>query len=222
MTDDDSRVLPEAIVRAVRTDILAQRLPAGAAVTEAVLAGRFGVARPTARLAIERLVTEGLLAREAHRSARVPRLTPDDVADLFDTRAVLEAAAVARLARDGAVPPEAVAAHRSVLDAAAADAPAGDADLAFHRALVAGQRGPRLTRLHGLLLGEIELGIAQVQAERLLAPREIAREHQAILDAIVASDPRAAEAAARSHVLHARELLLVHLETPAETEGTPW
>ena len=94
--------LPEAIYEELRELIVDQSYVPGTSITESAVALRFGVARPTAKMAIERLVTEGLLRRELHQSARVPQLDATDIIDLFDNRAVIESAAVAALQ---AVPP---------------------------------------------------------------------------------------------------------------------
>jgi DNA-binding GntR family transcriptional regulator len=60
--------MPDAIVDALRSRIIDQSEPPGATITESAVALRFGVARPTAKLAIERLVSDGLLRREAHHA----------------------------------------------------------------------------------------------------------------------------------------------------------
>src|SRR5689334_4262905 len=135
-------VLPGSIADALRADVIDAVLAPGETVTEAAVAVRFGVARSTARLAIEKLVADGLLRREAHRAARVPQLTRADIEDLYATRAVIEGAAMRRLAEDGAVPADALAAHRGIRAAAKDGGPFAALDIAFHRALVAGQRSP--------------------------------------------------------------------------------
>lgn len=208
MSVETSTVLPDTIADELRASILNQDIAPGETLTEQAVAARFGVARPTARIAIERLVTDGLLRREAHRAARVPELDRDDVIDLFDNRAVLESAAMAALAISGTIPAEALAAHHRL---GATDRFA-DADIAFHRALVAGQPSPRLARLHGLLMGEVELCIGQVQTAQLLTRAEVSAQHQAILDAITAGDADAAAELTRSHISGARDALLAHLD----------
>jgi hypothetical protein len=107
-------VLPDAIYDELRSGILAQVDAPGASFTESAIALRFGVSRPTAKMAIERLVTEGLLRRESHSAARVPELSRDDIVDLFENRATVEGAALARLAEGGTIPAEALAAHRAL------------------------------------------------------------------------------------------------------------
>ncbi|MBU3537090.1 GntR family transcriptional regulator, partial [Alkalihalobacillus clausii] len=71
MSQPVAPVLPEAIAQSLRADIVDARLVPGETLTETAVARRFGVARPTAKVAIERLVADGLLRREAHRAARV-------------------------------------------------------------------------------------------------------------------------------------------------------
>lgn len=211
--------VPDAVYEALRESILSQREAPGSAVTEQAIADRFGVARPTAKAALERLVAEGLLRRTAHKTARVPELTRDDIVDLYSSRAVVEEAALRTLAADGVVPIAAIAAQRMLVDAAAADAaPLGDAaplaraDIAFHRALVEAQRSPRLARLHALLMGEIELCTGQVQAHRLLALNDVIAQHQGILDAVAAGDPERAGQLTRAHIEGARDRLLARYD----------
>jgi len=205
---ESNPVLPEAIAEQLRASILNQLDAPGSAITEQAVALRFGVARPTARLAIDKLVADGLLRREAHRAARVPELSRDDIIDLFDNRAIVEAAAMAALAGSGTIPAEALAAHRAL----STSDDFAQHDVAFHRSLVAGQSSPRLTRMHELLMGEIELCIGQVQAAQLLTAGEIARQHQSILDTITAGDTEKARELTTDHITGARDRLLAHVD----------
>jgi len=196
--------LPEAVYDELRSLIVEQSYLPGESITESAVALRFGVARPTAKMAIERLVADGLLRRELHQSARVPQLDSDDIVDLFDNRAVVESAAVAALA---AVPVDAMTAHRALL---ASDDHFAANDIAFHRALVAGQPSPRLSRMHALLMGEIELCIGQVQTAHLLTATEVGAQHQGILDAITAGDAQTASRLMNEHIATSRDRLLSH------------
>lgn len=204
MSSAATTVLPGAIYDELRARIISQAEAPGATVTESAIALRFGVARPTAKLAIERLVAEGLLRREAHRAARVPELTTADIDDLYTSRAIVEAAAVARL--DG-IPAAALAAQRALI---ASGADFAQHDIAFHRALVAGQSSGRLARMHDLIMGEVELCIGQVQSARLLSATEVAHQHQGILDAVLAGDHDRASTLTREHVEISRAALLAH------------
>jgi DNA-binding GntR family transcriptional regulator len=209
-----SMVLPGAIYDDLRTRILSQADAAGATFTESAVAEQFGVARPTAKMAIERLVAEGLLRREAHQAARVPELSRDDIVDLLDSRAIVEGAAIARLAQSGTIPAEALAAHRALQSGETAYAPL---DIAFHRALVTGQSSSRLVRMHSLLMGEIELCIGQVLANHLRSTRDVVAEHQGILDAVTAGDSTLAERLTREHIARSQQRLLEHYDAKAGT-----
>ncbi|GAB2455767.1 DNA-binding GntR family transcriptional regulator [Conyzicola lurida] len=208
-TDAASTVLPDAVYSELRSAVISQQIAPGASVTESAVALRYGVARPTAKTAIEKLVTEGLLRRERHQTARVPLLSRADIVDLFDARAIVESAAVGALATGGTLPAEALAAHRALL----ADADFAQHDIEFHRALVAGQPSPRLARMHAGLLGEIELCIGQVQAGRLLTAAEVGAQHQGILDAVTAGDADLAARLTREHIAGSRDRLLDRFDT---------
>ena len=203
-------IRPDAIYAELRADIIGAEILPGATITESAIAVRFGVARPTARIAIDRLVADGLLRREPHQAARVPLLSSNDVNDLFTNRAIVEGAAIAALTEHGTIPAAALQAHHSLLSGSDEFA---DDDIQFHRALVAGQPSSRLTRMHELLMGEIELCIGQVQSAHLLTAHEVASQHQGILDAITAGDAATAERLTRDHIMGARDRLLTHLDS---------
>lgn len=148
-----------AVNEAVREHVLTRQEPPGAPVTEQAIADRFGVARPAAKAALERLVAEGLLRRTEHKTARVPSLTREDIVDLYANRATLEVAALANLATAVAtgaapVPPAALSAQRELADDVdqhqriIAAVAAGDADAAARltRAHIEGARDRLLAR----------------------------------------------------------------------------
>jgi len=206
--------VPDAIYEAMRESILTGREKPGTAVTEQSIASRFEVARPTAKVALERLVSDGLLRRNAHKSARVPELSRNDIVDLYVNRSILEEAALASLAADGVVPVAAISAQRA-LEQAANDNDAGPlarADIAFHRALVEVQHSPRLAKLHALLMGEIELCTGQVQSHKLLAIDDVIAQHRGILDAVAAGDAPLAAALTKAHIAGARDKLLARFD----------
>ena len=205
MTIEPSAVLPESIADRLRASIISQQDAPGSTITESAVALRFGVARPTARIAIERLVADGLLRREAHHAAYVPKLSRADIVDLYESRTVIESAAIARVR---SVPAAALEAHRTIL----AGGDFAEADILFHRALVAGQPSSRLARMHDLLMGEVELCIGQVQAAHLLTAAEVGAQHQRILDAITAGDSDAAALLTHDHISRSRDALLAHLD----------
>ncbi|MFN2388551.1 MAG: GntR family transcriptional regulator [Actinomycetota bacterium] len=195
---------------ALRERILTGDIEPGPALPEESIASSYGVARPTVRAALQELVFEGLLRRERNRSAYVPRMTRDDIRDLFFVRAPLELHAVATLAERGVVPAAAEEAlHR--MERLPPDAPWADvvdAALAFHRGLVQAVGSPRLSRLHRSLEAEVRLCFAQVRRMHGGLPSHRPREHAQILAAILQRDPLRATDLLRAHLEGAVHLLI--------------
>jgi DNA-binding GntR family transcriptional regulator len=204
--------LVDALADSLRESVLTELTP-GAVVGETTVARKYEVARPTAKAAIERLVQEGLLHRDAHRSARVPVLNAEDVADLYFSRTCIESAVMRRLAATSAAPEAAEQTIRDLCDAAAqGPLPAlVEPDIRFHRILVDALGSPRLSRMHAGIMAEMRLCMIQVQANRLLDPKTIAAEHTAILEAITDGDTERASAALIDHLDRACKVLIDYL-----------
>ncbi|WP_432564006.1 GntR family transcriptional regulator [Kineococcus sp. SYSU DK003] len=209
-----TRSLSDAVQAALREWIVTEGAGTGDLVTEVGVAARFGVARPTARVAVERLLAEGLLVRDGRRGARVPVLTADDVRDLYASRSLLEREAHARLAGQRTIPAEASAANTRLRTHARSGDPAGiaAADVEFHRRLVAATGSRRLDRMHEILMAEAHLCMGQVQHRHLLAGTVIADEHDGILQAITAGEANLAAERTTGHLFSARDKLLAALD----------
>jgi DNA-binding GntR family transcriptional regulator len=192
---------PDALAAALRERILGGDIAPGERLPEVELCATYDVARPTVRAALQELVHEGLLQREPHHSAKVPRLSREDIADLFFIRAPLEIEAVRVLVERGAKLPEAEAALKR-LRKIGPDAPPSDTvdgDLAFHSALVDALQSPRYSRVYRSLGGEIRLCIAQLRAT--WADKEwLVAEHRELLEAIYGGSVTEAVNKMRSHL----------------------
>jgi DNA-binding GntR family transcriptional regulator len=190
----------EALAQRLREQVLDGAIPSGATVTETEIAAEFGVSRPTAKSAITTLVQAGLLRRDAHRSAYVPKLGPEDVVDVYRVRVPLELEVVRTLADDAHVTPVAEEAFHE-LERLPDDAPASRfiaADLRAHRALVDLYGSPRLKAVYESLLGEIHL--CMIQSRTVMGRDRIAQEHRSVLECIHAADADGAAAAMRVHL----------------------
>ncbi|MET4428575.1 MULTISPECIES: GntR family transcriptional regulator [unclassified Mycolicibacterium] len=205
----------EALIVSLRERILTDDIPAGRPVTEASVSSDYGVARQTAKAAIEHLVAEGLLQRTAHRSARVPILDESQVKDLYFARRFLESHAYGLLARDRRLAHTVVTAHETFKRAANEGdvVTVVEADIRLHTCLVGSLGSPHLDRAHCLVVNEMRLCLAQVQSHHLLDPVEIHAEHDAILKAIVDGDANRAAQLGDQHLDHAERRLLEHLAT---------
>lgn len=199
----------EQVAGALREAILAGSLAPGTSLREVALAGRFAVSRATVREAIRALVAEGLVQHSMHRGAVVAEPTPDDVVDVYRARAAVEVAAA------GAVPQ----ASRADLDdlgealRAMERAFAGgdwhgttEADLAFHRRLVALAGSPRLDGFYAHLQGELRLVL--LLADRDAPDEGKVAEHRRMLDLAERGDVEGLRVAVSRHVTAAQDVLL--------------
>ncbi|WP_197519819.1 GntR family transcriptional regulator [Pseudonocardia sp. HH130630-07] len=212
----------DAIAEDLRRSVLTGELGPGAALTEAEVAGRYEVARATAKAAIERLVAESLLERTTHKTARVVRLGPDDVRDIYLSRAFLEAEVLRRLARSGTPVPEAARAANAEIrrrwDGSSFDIV--DPDMRFHTALVDAAGTVRTSRMYRSLASEVTLCMAQVQGRQLLSPELVVAEHERIVELVEAGDGDGAAQLLDEHLARARELLAGALGGVAGPEAT--
>ena len=201
------RLVADRLYERLKERILSGEYLPGSHLVEARLTHDHGVSRATVREALRRLLTDDLVDLAAHRGARVRQLTTDDVADLYMVREPLEGLA-ARLA--AAASPEAQARLVEIHESGIRAVEAGDAvrfarlNASLHQAIgeITGNRALSgvLSRLNMQMVGYQFVSFAnQVYYERAL------REHQALLDAILARDADRAEAVMRHHLVTNRD-----------------
>jgi DNA-binding GntR family transcriptional regulator len=195
----DTVTVADAVRSRLERSLLAGDYPAGAEVRDTHVAQQLGVARPTARVAVQALIADGFLVRESGRSARVRQFSRDDVTDIFRVRRLIEFEAVASVCRGGNT-----AGVAASLDKFADVKDDGDwesaaqADMAFHSAVVAAASSPRLSSLFQTISTEIRLLMALLRAHypRISTLRD---EHLELLNAL---DARDADLALRLWTVH--------------------
>jgi len=92
--------LYEQIYQSIREAISSGAIGPGEVVSEAGIAAHLGVSRTPVREAIKQLVREGLLKVRSDGVAYVPDASPEDVAEVYAIRGVLEGLAAAITARN--------------------------------------------------------------------------------------------------------------------------
>ncbi len=194
----------------------------GDRLVESDLAERFGVSRTPVREALQRLETQGVLARDG-RSLVVASLDHDQLGELYVVRAELEGLA-ARLAAWHAAPEEVrVLREMAAKDRLLVDRPdqLARANKRFHRQI-------HLASHNRYLVQQLEM---VHRAMALMATTSLAvegrsamalDEHDAIITAIEARDGEGAEAAIRAHISRAFEVRLrIDAEQQAAAEDIP-
>lgn len=180
----------------------------GDRLVESELAERFGVSRTPIREALQRLETQAVLARDG-RSLVVSSLDHDQLGELYVVRAELEALA-ARLAAQHAAPEE----IRVLWDMIRKDRELTERPEALSRANKRFHRQLHLASHNRYLVQQLEMvhrSMALMATTSLAAEGRGAlalAEHEAIVTAVEARDPEAADAAIRAHISHAYETRL--------------
>lgn len=197
----------------LRRDIVLGTLAGGARLKERALADTLGLSRTPVRAALDRLVHEGFAERGAGYSTRVARFPDDEIDEVFELRAVLEAHA-ARRAAHHASPDEIALLRRLADEMSACTPPRAEADYAtlsganehFHRTIYAAARSKRLVVL---MTAVIDVGLV-ARTYRNYSNEDLvrsARHHHEITDAIAARRPDWAASAMTSHIIAARTSL---------------
>ncbi|MER5280932.1 GntR family transcriptional regulator [Streptomyces sp. NPDC002809] len=167
------------------------------------LAEQFGVTRASIRAALLELASEGLVERIRNRGSRVRVVTKEEAVAITECRMVLEGLCAAKVAAGATEEQlaELVATGAAMAKAVADGEPMTYSEL-NHRlhALIREFSGQQtavglLERLNGQLVRhQFQLALRPGRPQKSLS------EHQAVIDAITARDPQAAEAAVRAHL----------------------
>ena len=191
----------------------------GDRLVESELAERFGVSRTPVREALQRLETQGLLARDG-RSLIVASLDHDQMAELYVVRGALEGLAARLAARHAAEEEVAVLRALCQEDRALLGDPQAlaRANRRFHHQIHLASHNRFLVQQLGLVHRSMALMAETSLAAEGRGPHALA-EHEAIVAAIAARDGDAAEAALRSHISRAFEVRLRAVAAPVQAQA---
>jgi DNA-binding GntR family transcriptional regulator len=93
----ERRTTQELVFEFLRDAILSGRLRGGSHLVQDKIATELNVSRVPVREALLQLESEGLVRMEAHRGASVVWLSPDEISEIFEIRAILVTAAIRRV-----------------------------------------------------------------------------------------------------------------------------
>lgn len=189
----------ERVTRLLRDDIVDGVRPPGSRLVERDLAAELGVSRVPVRDALRQLVAEGLVTPRPRSWAVVREFTAADIADLHEVRAAFERLAfrlaVERRTREG------LQRLRAAVDEELRAAAAGDAVTArraaadFHEVVTSLAANELLTELQRTIRSRMRWLLAQ--HDDLMG---IAREHEALCDAIADRDGERVDALVEAHL----------------------
>lgn len=213
-----SASLASAAQQEIERLILGGELPPGAKLTEAALSERLGVSRGPIREAFRRLEEVGLLRQEKNRGVFVRDIAPDEAAEIYDLRAVMDELAGRRLAQTMTAEQSRVL--RGIVERMEQAARADDADayhllnLEFHDQLVEFAGNRKMASMYRKLVKELALARRRNLGEEQALPHSAA-EHRQILKTIAAGDPDAAGRALFEHAEASKQRVLRSGPPPA-------
>lgn len=200
----------DTICDALRKAILADALRAGQALPQSELASGFGVSIIPVREALKHLEAEGLVTFQPNRGAMVMGLDASDILEYSQIRALLEEQAardaVANLTRvDLAHIEDAYEAFVQGTRNPDTTRPSGALNRAFHNAIYAAARKPRLLAMIDDLHNRLD---RYIRFHLVLEGRKTVtdEEHLAILEACRARDADLAARLTRAHILEAANI----------------
>ena len=197
----------------LRSHITAGLIPPAAKITEIQLAEQLQVSRPTVRTALHQLSGEGLIVQIPYTGWVVTSLSAQDAWELYTLRASLEGLAArlttAQLNSTSKALESAMKALREACDSGDAHAIA-EADFALHRQIVSLAGHKRLEAQYALIEHHVRMYIASSDA-LTPDPKQIVRQHQTIIKAILSGDPHRAASTLEEHITRDGKLMVSHL-----------
>jgi DNA-binding GntR family transcriptional regulator len=197
----------------VRRGIVAGQYAPNSRITEQEVAAAAGVSRTPAREALRRLHAEGLLTFTPNVGAVVASWTPEDVAEIFELRLLLEVHAAERAARlitDATIAEMRDCAERQLSETRARAEGhlerIGQLNARFHESLLGAANSQRLTLALTSLI-EVPLVMKTFRRYSAESLERSALHHLELCQALEARDSQWAASVMRSHLLAAKTVV---------------
>lgn len=218
--DRGRSTLAHRVEELLRKEIVRGDRPSGTRLNEVEIAAAYDVSRGPVREAMQRLARDGLVVIEAHRGAFVTELGRDEVLDLFEVRAALEAEAAGlaalKMTDEGLVQLRGMQ-EQSVNAVDAQDDHSFPEVFDLHDliAQLAGNR--RLTNLLNQVNGELRL-VRSRSGHSAKRAQQALTEHDELIECLAKRDVEGARTTMRAHLdaALANTLTLMFPDPPAE------
>ncbi len=214
----------ELVASVLREAITAGHLRGNEPLPQDEIAAQLDVSHIPVREALRQLQSEGLVTYQQNRGASVAALTPEEIREIYEIRAILETAAITQACADIA-PEKLERAVRILAESERTDDPArwGSLDVEFHELIYALEGRPRLHELIAGLLRRVDR--YWLSHGLMLRHRsEFEQEHRALLGAVAQGDAVGAGRCLQGHLAGASRLLIAEMvrldaATPSSLPG---
>lgn len=207
--------------REIRRRIMDGVMPPGAQFLEQELAELLGMSRTPVREALIRLQDDRLVEVKPRHGARVLGVSAEDLSDVYEISADLEASAVRRVTRTG-LKADVLARLIAALEHMDRATVASDFidwvhwDNEFHSTLVAAAGNQRLSDIFNSLMAQVYRARHSSQMHRSI-PAVSNQEHRALMAAMTAGDADLAHKLMYEHRMRVRHELATHLRAAARS-----
>ena len=212
--------LSAAVVERLREKILTGELHEGEQLRQDAIASEFQISRIPVREALSHLAAEGLITIHANRGAVVSALSPDEIMQLFETRAVLECymlrCAIPNMKEEDFQRAEDILKlYEESLEKDSEVKSWGRWNWSFHSALYAPANRPVMLSF----LKTVNLNCDRYTRLHLVFTRDLHRAgqaHRELLDVCRTRDPELASSALWKHITEAGEYLREFIKSRRE------
>jgi DNA-binding GntR family transcriptional regulator len=208
--DIDRRDLSDRVYQVLRTEILSAKLAPGQRLSLEEFAQRFRVSITPVRDALRLLAAEGLVQLQPRRGAFVTQPSLALIEEVYQTREILECAAVDFVIQKGAdTLRELERVVQQIVENTVGESHADylayvRLDQRFHQCLIDCVGNRTLSEIYAGLRSHTLVTLALYSARDQRASETLS-EHQAILDSLRRGEAEAARAALRVHLQNAKE-----------------
>lgn len=216
--DDDNHsglrsTITERVANLIRQRVLDGTWQAGMPLREEELGREFAVSRHVIREALRVLSADGLADYSSYKGARVIRVEPADVTEIYRARQFIERAAIggAQRALDS-TRLGAVHAQFGAAVAAKSWQAAFDLDIEFHALIVEMAGSARISSWHRSLFQSLRLAHLASPAFREEGLTASVAQHAEIALALATGDKARAESALEAHLAHAEKQLMLRMQ----------
>ena len=202
LTPISNKATASNIAEQVRELVADGSFEPGAQITEVALANALRVSRGPVREALQRLVQEGLLENERNRGIFVPRLTIEDIQDIYRTRSAIELCAMEIImGTDNEDYLDRADEKLGLLETAMTSGEyklVSQLDLEFHMDLIRETRSKRLMRAFDTLIVETRMCLRSLEYT-YEHQGDVVQVHRRMLAAVRDSDIHEAKEAINEH-----------------------
>jgi DNA-binding GntR family transcriptional regulator len=213
----------EAAHRWLREMIFSGALQSGQALRQEDIARRLGISRLPIREALSRLATEGLVELKPRRGFYVTSLNVDEIEDIFEMRAMLEARA-GQLAAENVTPADADAVDELVAELDTVVVPNArferyaELNVQFHERLYQSCGRKHLRRQIAMLRDAVS-PLIRILASETGELQRAHEEHRLLAKAYRRGDAERVAALSREHIDYTARALIQKLGSGALTDG---